>query len=92
MEVANLGVGLASNYLIAKNLLTDIAIRTDKNSKGKVFAPWPGTISHYVQATSTVRWEDFDLSWADPENKYASFGNGILKEGVASASPPWLRR
>ncbi|KAL2202390.1 monooxygenase [Sarocladium strictum] len=62
-----------------------------KNSAGKVFVPWPGTIYHFLQATSLVRWEDFDFKWSDPANKYASFGNGITKEGFAFESPPWLR-
>ncbi|KAF5635014.1 flavin-containing protein [Fusarium tjaetaba] len=61
-----------------------------KNSKGKVFIPWPGTIPHYIQTTSLVRWEDFDFVWASLDNKYASLGNGVPKEGVAVESPPWL--
>ncbi|KAM6535985.1 hypothetical protein FALCPG4_005508 [Fusarium falciforme] len=61
-----------------------------KNSKGRVFVPWPGTVAHYVQTTATIRWEDFDFVWADAENKYASLGNGVLEGGVAVESPPLL--
>ncbi|KAF5231962.1 hypothetical protein FANTH_13201 [Fusarium anthophilum] len=61
-----------------------------KSPKGKVFIPWPGTMPHYIQTTSLVRWEDFDFVWASLKNKYASLGNGVPKEGVAVESPPWL--
>ncbi|KAK5047677.1 hypothetical protein LTR84_006342 [Exophiala bonariae] len=61
-----------------------------KNSKGKVFIPWPGTIAHYVQCTEMIRWEDFDFTWADPSNKYSSFGNGVPLDGIAPECPPWL--
>lgn len=67
-----------------------IIFHIDKNSKGRVFVPWPGTVAHYVQTTATIRWEDFDFVWADAENKYASLGNGVLEGGVAVESPPLL--
>lgn len=65
---------------------------TDKNSKGKVFIPWPGTIAHYIQCIDTIRWEDFDFVWANAANKYSSFGNGVPIEGVAPEVPPWLTK
>ncbi|CAP97906.1 Pc22g06180 [Penicillium rubens Wisconsin 54-1255] len=47
-----------------------------KNDNGKVIVPWPGTVLHYYAATEIVRWEDFDLVYENPDEKYASFGNG----------------
>ncbi|KAH6970615.1 hypothetical protein BKA56DRAFT_622291 [Ilyonectria sp. MPI-CAGE-AT-0026] len=64
----------------------------DKNSKGKVFIPWPGTMVHYIRTTSLDRWEDFDFDWANAGNKYDSLGNGATGEGFAVDSPPWLRK
>ncbi|KEF62563.1 uncharacterized protein A1O9_00536 [Exophiala aquamarina CBS 119918] len=63
-----------------------------KNSKGKVFIPWPGTIAHYIQCIDTIRWEDFHFVWANPGNKYSSFGNGVPLGGVAPEVPPWLTK
>ncbi|KAG4431544.1 hypothetical protein IFR05_012979 [Cadophora sp. M221] len=61
-----------------------------KNSKGKVYVPWPGTILHYIQSVETIRWEDFDFCW-EKKNKYASLGNGAPVEGFALSPPPWLK-
>ena len=55
-----------------------------------MFIPWPGTVTHYIRTTSLIRWEDFDLVWANPENKYESLGNGITEESVAVDSPSWV--
>ncbi|KAK5271829.1 hypothetical protein LTR96_003657 [Exophiala xenobiotica] len=63
-----------------------------KDANGKVFIPWPGTILHYIHATSLVRWEDFDFVFENPHQKYASLGNGVPPEGFAPESPPWLRK
>ncbi|CZR53618.1 related to monooxigenase [Phialocephala subalpina] len=52
-----------------------------KNTKGKVFIPWPGTISHFVATTEFIRWEDFEYVW-EQGNKYASLGNVVTKLGL----------
>jgi hypothetical protein len=52
--------------------------------------PWPGTYLHYSQAVRIVRWEDYDLVFEDPEQKFGSFGNGISSDGIGSDNVPWL--
>jgi hypothetical protein len=56
-----------------------------------VVVPWPGTYLHFIQATSFVRWEDFDLIFEDPKQKYASFGIGATREGFSPEFPPWVK-
>ena len=37
-----------------------------KNAEtGKVFAIWPGSSLHYMQAIKTVRWEDYEITYHD---------------------------
>lgn len=62
----------------------------DKNSRGKVIVPWPGTVLHYYAATEIVRWEDFDLEYENPAEKYASFGNGVTTDGFVPEQFPWV--
>lgn len=64
----------------------------DKNSKGKVYVPWPGTMLHYAETVKIVRWEDFDLTFENAKNKYASLGNGVTVNGFAPDSVPWLEK
>ncbi|KAJ5961998.1 hypothetical protein N7501_006939 [Penicillium viridicatum] len=61
-----------------------------KNDNGKVVVPWPGTVLHYYAATEIVRWEDFDLVYENPDEKYASFGNGVTIDGFVPNHFPWL--
>ncbi|RAH67444.1 flavin-containing monooxygenase [Aspergillus aculeatinus CBS 121060] len=61
-----------------------------KNKEGRVVVPWPGTNHHYYAATEIVRWEDFDLRFEDPTQKYASFGNGVTEDGFAPEFIPWV--
>ncbi|KAJ5183656.1 hypothetical protein N7492_001272 [Penicillium capsulatum] len=63
-----------------------------KNSSGKVIVPWPGTVLHYYAATTIVRWEDFDLAYEDPTDKFASFGNGVTLDGFVPDRFPWVHR
>ncbi|KGO78366.1 hypothetical protein PITC_068290 [Penicillium italicum] len=63
---------------------------TDKNDNGKVVVPWPGTVLHYYAATEIVRWEDFDLVYENPDDKYASFGNGVTIDGFVPNHFPWV--
>jgi hypothetical protein len=63
---------------------------TDKNDNGKVIVPWPGTVLHYYAATEIVRWEDFDLVYENPDEKYASFGNGVTIDGFVPSRFPWV--
>lgn len=63
---------------------------TDKNDNGKVVVPWPGTVLHYYAATEIVRWEDFDLVYENPDDKYASFGNGVTSDGFVPNNFPWV--
>jgi hypothetical protein len=46
---------------------------------------------HFIKATSFVHWEDFDLVFMDPEQKYTNFGNGATEEGFAPDHPPWVK-
>jgi hypothetical protein len=62
----------------------------DKNANGKVIVPWPGTVLHYYAATEIIRWEDFDLEYEDPADKYASFGNGVTADGFVPDQFPWV--
>ncbi|WJG35909.1 uncharacterized protein FOBCDRAFT_140752, partial [Fusarium oxysporum Fo47] len=57
---------------------------------GKVIVPWPGTIVHYYAATEIVRWEDYDIRFENDKQKFASYGNGITREGYTPDSIPWL--
>ncbi|KAF7527813.1 hypothetical protein PCG10_002285 [Penicillium crustosum] len=61
-----------------------------KNDNGKVVVPWPGTVLHYYAATEIVRWEDFDLVYENPDEKYASFGNGVTIDGFVPNHFPWV--
>ncbi|KAJ5544974.1 hypothetical protein N7535_006639 [Penicillium sp. DV-2018c] len=61
-----------------------------KNAKGKVIVPWPGTVLHYYAATEIVRWEDFELNYENPDDKYGSFGNGVTADGFVPNKFPWL--
>ncbi|KAJ5205949.1 hypothetical protein N7491_003427 [Penicillium cf. griseofulvum] len=61
-----------------------------KNDNGKVVVPWPGTVLHYYAATEIVRWEDFDLVYENPDEKYASFGNGVTIDGFVPNRFPWV--
>ncbi|KAJ5823236.1 hypothetical protein N7447_005576 [Penicillium robsamsonii] len=61
-----------------------------KNDNGKVVVPWPGTVLHYYAATEIVRWEDFDLVYENPDEKYASFGNGVTIDGFTPNRFPWV--
>ncbi|KAJ9484256.1 hypothetical protein VN97_g9131 [Penicillium thymicola] len=61
-----------------------------KNDNGKVVVPWPGTVLHYYAATEIVRWEDFDLVYENPDEKYASFGNGVTIDGFMPNHFPWV--
>ena len=63
---------------------------TDKDTKGKVYVPWPGTVYHYVKTVQLIRWEDFDFVFEDPKQKYTSLGNGVPPEGFAPSVLPWL--
>ncbi|KAJ6189336.1 hypothetical protein N7519_004244 [Penicillium mononematosum] len=60
------------------------------NDNGKVIVPWPGTVLHYYAATEIVRWEDFDLVYENPDEKYASFGNGVTIDGFVPNRFPWV--
>lgn len=62
----------------------------DKNDNGKIIVPWPGTVLHYYAATEIIRWEDFDLEYENPAEKYASFGNGVTAEGFVPDQFPWV--
>ncbi|KAE8378315.1 hypothetical protein BDV26DRAFT_281225 [Aspergillus bertholletiae] len=62
-----------------------------KNKYGKIIVPWPGTTNHYYAATEIIRWEDFDLVFADPTQRYMSFGNGVTRDGFSPGSIPWLQ-
>lgn len=62
----------------------------DKNANGKVIVPWPGTVLHYYAATEIIRWEDFELEYEDPADKYASFGNGVTADGFVPDQFPWV--
>ncbi|GAB1192826.1 hypothetical protein APSETT444_002023 [Aspergillus pseudonomiae] len=62
-----------------------------KNKYGKIIVPWPGTTNHYFAATEIVRWEDFDLVFEDPAQKYMSFGNGVTMDGFKPESIPWVQ-
>jgi hypothetical protein len=64
--------------------------RKDKNANGKVIVPWPGTVLHYYAATEIVRWEDFELDYENPDEKYGSFGNGVTADGFVPNEFPWL--
>jgi hypothetical protein len=55
-----------------------------------VIVPWPGTVLHYYKATEIVRWEDFDLVYETPRNRFASFGNGVTANGFVPNRFPWL--
>ncbi|KAI3129808.1 hypothetical protein CBS147326_6257 [Penicillium roqueforti] len=61
-----------------------------KNDNGKVVVPWPGTVLHYYAATEIIRWEDFDLVYENPDEKYASFGNGVTVDGFVPDHFPWV--
>ncbi|KAJ5415713.1 hypothetical protein N7465_004408 [Penicillium sp. CMV-2018d] len=61
-----------------------------KNDNGKVVVPWPGTVLHYYAATEIVRWEDFDIVYENPDEKYASFGNGVTIDGFVPNHFPWV--
>lgn len=54
----------------------------DEQKSGKVVVPWPGTLMFYYAATSYVRWEDFDLEFADPFRYSSGFGSGITCDGL----------
>ncbi|PYH76314.1 monooxygenase [Aspergillus uvarum CBS 121591] len=58
-----------------------------KNKEGRVVVPWPGT-NHYYAPTEIVRWEDFDLRFEDPTQKYA--GNGVTEDGFAAEFIHWV--
>ncbi|KAB8244966.1 hypothetical protein BDV35DRAFT_394362 [Aspergillus flavus] len=62
-----------------------------KNKDGKIIVPWPGTTTHYYAATEIIRWEDFDLMFEDPAQRYMSFGNGVTKDGFKPESIPWVQ-
>jgi hypothetical protein len=62
----------------------------DKNDNGKIIVPWPGTVLHYYAATEIIRWEDFDLEYENPAERYASFGNGVTADGFVPNQFPWL--
>ncbi|KAJ5380348.1 uncharacterized protein N7496_002776 [Penicillium cataractarum] len=62
----------------------------DKNANGKIIVPWPGTVLHYYAATEIIRWEDFDLEYENPAEKYASFGNGVTADGFVPDRFPWV--
>ncbi|KAJ5058241.1 putative flavoprotein [Bipolaris maydis] len=78
------------NKWVQSNALKTIFSAECKSWYGKVAVPWPGTHLHYAQATKVVRWEDYDLTFEDPEQRYASFGNGISSDGITSENIPWL--
>ncbi|KAI2730638.1 hypothetical protein CBS147332_2490 [Penicillium roqueforti] len=65
-------------------------VDSDKNDNGKVVVPWPGTVLHYYAATEIIRWEDFDLVYENPDEKYASFGNGVTVDGFVPDHFPWV--
>lgn len=52
--------------------------------------PWPGTVLHYYAATEIIRREDFDLVYENPDEKYASFGNGVTVDGFVPDHFPWV--
>ncbi|KAF7591734.1 hypothetical protein BBP40_001178 [Aspergillus hancockii] len=62
-----------------------------KNKYGKIVVPWPGTTKHYYAATEIIRWEDFDLVFEDPAQRYMSFGNGVTEDGFSLDSIPWVK-
>lgn len=62
----------------------------DKNDNGKIIVPWPGTVLHYYAATEIIRWEDFDLEYENPAERYASFGNGVTADGFVPDQFPWV--
>lgn len=47
---------------------------------------------HYYAATTIVRWEDFDYEYEDPNDKFASFGNGVTLDGFVPDQFPWVHR
>ncbi|KAE8151415.1 monooxygenase [Aspergillus avenaceus] len=63
-----------------------------KNATRRVIVPWPGTTTHYYAATNIIRWEDFDLEFRCPEQKYNSFGNGVTLDGLVPDKFPWLSK
>ncbi|KAG0648197.1 FAD-binding monooxygenase moxY [Hyphodiscus hymeniophilus] len=51
-----------------------------KNAEtGKVFAIWPGSSLHFMQALKNVRWEDYEINYHD-ENPFAHYGYGFTIE------------
>jgi cation diffusion facilitator CzcD-associated flavoprotein CzcO len=47
----------------------------EERKKGRVTALWPGSSIHVVKALERVRWEDFNMEYADG-NEFGWFGNG----------------
>lgn len=45
---------------------------------------------HYYAATEIVRWEDFELEYENPDDKYSSFGNGVTTDGFVPDRFPWV--
>ncbi|KAH6999291.1 hypothetical protein EDB80DRAFT_883652 [Ilyonectria destructans] len=43
----------------------------------KITAVWPGSHLHYMEALSTVRWDDFDVAYNG--NRFAYLGNGFAQ-------------
>ena len=83
--------GVSSLFFYLYVAVADLhLLNIDKNANGKVVVPWPGTVLHYYAATTIVRWEDFDLEYANPSDKYSSFGNGVTLDGFCPDNFPWV--
>ena len=54
------------------------------NETGRVNAVWPGSSLHYIEAISSVRWEDYDINYKQtrngrPENPFSWLGMGFAE-------------
>ncbi|KAF8645042.1 hypothetical protein AX16_008103 [Volvariella volvacea WC 439] len=45
-----------------------------KNGEGKIIAVWPGTVLHYMEAISDIRYDHWDITYSG--NMFAYLGNG----------------
>ncbi|KAH8809325.1 hypothetical protein F5884DRAFT_822359 [Xylogone sp. PMI_703] len=44
---------------------------------GRVDAVWPGSALHYIEVTENPRWEDFDIKYHHPTNRFNFLGRGF---------------
>jgi len=50
-----------------------------KNEKGRISALYPGSILHFKDMLSSIRGEDFDITYLNPKNRWGFLGNGFTQ-------------